>query len=68
MLYGFYRAVKRAAMSVVLTILSLGSRVVLAYVLSSFPEIGVTGIWLSIPIGWALADMYGIIKGYKLVR
>lgn len=68
MLYGFYRAVKRAAMSVVLTILSLGSRVVLAYVLSSFPEIGVTGIWLSIPIGWVLADMYGIIKGYKLVR
>ena len=67
MLYGFYRAVKRAAMSVVLTILSLGSRVVLAYVLSSFPEIGVTGIWLSIPIGWALADMYGIIKGYRLV-
>ena len=68
MLYGFYRAIKRAGMSVILTILSLGTRVVLAYFLSSFPEIGVTGIWLSIPIGWALADMYGIIKGYKLVR
>lgn len=67
MLYGFYRAIKRAGMSVILTILSLGTRVVLAYFLSSFPEIGVTGIWLSIPIGWALADMYGIIKGYKLV-
>lgn len=68
MLYGFYRAIKRAGMSVILTILSLGTRVVLAYFLSSFPEIGVTGIWLSIPIGWALADMYGIIKGYRLVR
>lgn len=68
MLYGFYRAIKRAGMSVILTILSLGTRVVLAYFLSSFPEIGVTGIWLSIPIGWALADMYGMIKGYKLVR
>lgn len=68
MLYGFYRAIKRAEMSVILTILSLGTRVVLAYFLSSFPEIGVTGIWLSIPIGWALADMYGIIKGYRLVR
>lgn len=67
MLYGFYRAIKRAGMSVILTILSLGTRVVLAYFLSSFPEIGVTGIWLSIPIGWALADMYGMIKGYKLV-
>ena len=68
MLYGFYRAIKRAGMSVILTILSLGTRVVLAYFLSSFPEIGVTGIWLSIPIGWALADMYGMIKGYKIVR
>lgn len=68
MLYGFYRAIKRAGMSVILTILSLGTRVVLAYFLSSFPEIGITGIWLSIPIGWALADMYGIIKGYKLMR
>ena len=68
MLYGFYRAIKRAEMSVILTILSLGTRVVLAYFLSSFPEIGVTGIWLSIPIGWALADMYGMIKGYRLVR
>lgn len=68
MLYGFYRAVKRAVVSVVLTVLSLGTRVVLAYFLSSFPEIGVTGIWLSIPIGWALADMYGMIKGYRLVR
>lgn len=68
MLYGFYRAIKRAGMSVILTILSLGTRVVLAYFLSSFPEIGVTGIWLSIPIGWALADMYGMIKGYRLVR
>lgn len=68
MLYGFYRAIKRAEMSVILTILSLGTRVVLAYFLSSFPEIGVTGIWLSIPIGWALADMYGMIKGYKIVK
>lgn len=68
MLYGFYRAIKRAGMSVILTILSLGTRVVLAYFLSSFPEIGVTGIWLSIPIGWALADMYGMIKGYKIVK
>lgn len=67
MLYGFYRAIKRAGMSVILTILSLGTRVVLAYFLSSFPDIGVTGIWLSIPIGWALADGYGIIKGYRLV-
>lgn len=65
MLYGYYRAIKKAGMSVILTILSLGTRVVLAYVLSAIPFFGVTGIWLSIPIGWALADIYGIMKGYR---
>lgn len=63
MLYAYYRAIKKPGMSVILTILSLGSRVVLAYGLSSLPFFGVTGIWLSIPIGWAIADGYGIWKG-----
>ena len=63
MLYAYYRAIKQPGMSVILTILSLGSRVVLAYGLSSLPFLGVTGIWLSIPIGWAIADVYGIWKG-----
>ena len=39
-------------MSVVLTVISLGTRVLLAYTLSMVPWIGVTGIWLSVPIGW----------------
>ena len=65
MLYAYYRAIKQPGMSVILTILSLGSRVVLAYGLSSLPFFGVTGIWLSIPIGWALADVYGIWKGIR---
>ena len=59
LLYGYYRAIKRAEMSVVLTILSLGTRVALAYVLSGF--MGATGIWLAIPIGWGLADICGLI-------
>ena len=33
MLYGYYRAVNKPLMSVVLTILSLGTRVLLAYIL-----------------------------------
>ena len=61
MLYGYYRAVNRPMMSVVLTIISLGTRVVLAYVLSAVPAIGVVGIWVAIPIGWFLADAVGII-------
>lgn len=59
LLYGYYRAVERPAMSVVLTIASLGTRVALAYALSA-TALGVAGIWLSVPIGWALADGIGI--------
>lgn len=57
--YGYYRAMNRPGVSVVLTVISLGTRVVLAYVLSAIPAIGVTGIWAAIPIGWALADAAG---------
>lgn len=66
LLYGLYRALGKPGMSVVLTILSLGTRVVLAYVLSAIPSIGVVGIWWSVPIGWILADTAGFI--YYIVR
>lgn len=61
MLYGFYMAVDKPIMSVVLTVISLGTRVILAYVLSAIDFIGVTGIWAAIPIGWFLADLVGLI-------
>ena len=60
LLYGYFRAICRPAMSVVLTAISLGTRVALAYALSAL--MGETGIWLSIPIGWVLADAAGFIK------
>lgn len=60
LLYGYYRAIRKPNMSVVLTIVSLGTRVVLSYILASIPSIGVIGIWWSIPIGWLLADLLGI--------
>ena len=59
--YGYYRAVKRPGMSLVLTVISLGTRVALAYILSAVPWIGVTGIWASVPIGWLLADLAGYL-------
>ena len=52
-------------MSVILTVLSLGTRVALSYALASLPAVGVTGIWWSIPIGWFIADLVGIVY-YKL--
>ena len=61
MLYGYYRAVNRPNMSVVLTVISLGTRVLLSYTLSKISWLGVTGIWVSIPIGWFLADAVGIL-------
>lgn len=60
LLYGFYRGLGRAGMSIVLTVISLGSRVLLAYALSAVPSIGMLGIWWSVPIGWFLADLFGI--------
>jgi len=59
LLYGLYRALGKPGMSVVLTVISLGTRVVLAYVLSAMPAIGVVGIWWAVPIGWFLADLTG---------
>lgn len=66
LLYGLYRAVGKPGMSVALTVISLGTRVALAYILSAVPAFGIAGIWWSVPIGWFLADAAGL--GYYLVR
>ncbi len=66
LLYGLYRALGKPGMSVVLTVISLGTRVALAYLLSAIPSLGVVGIWWSVPIGWLLADLAG--AGYYLLR
>lgn len=66
LLYGLYRALAKPAISVVLTVISLGTRVALAYILSAIPVVGVAGIWWAIPIGWFLADCTGFF--YYVVR
>ena len=66
LLYGLYRALGKPGMSVVLTVMSLGTRVALAYTLSALPVFGVAGIWWSVPVGWFLADALGI--GYYLIK
>lgn len=60
LLYGYYRGVGKPGISVVLTVISLGTRVVLAYLLA--PLFGTLAIWWAIPIGWFLAIMYGLKK------
>lgn len=61
LLYGYFRGNGRPEISVVLTVISLGTRVLLAYALSPHPSIGVYGIWWAIPIGWILADIAGLL-------
>lgn len=59
LLYGYFRGMNRPSISLLLTVISLGTRVVLAYSLAAVPKIGATGIWWAIPVGWALADLTG---------
>lgn len=47
------------------SILLFALPLMLDYLLSATP-LGVIGIWLSVPIGWALADAIGI--GYYLKK
>ena len=66
LLYGLYRALGKPGMSVVLTVVSLGVRVALAYGLAAIPALGVVGIWWSVPIGWFLADTLGVV--YYMIK
>ena len=58
--YGYFRGVRRPQISLVLTVISLGTWVLLAYALAPRTPLGVTAIWLAIPIGWVLADGVGM--------
>lgn len=59
LLYGYFRAVEKPKVSLLLTIISLGTRVVLAYAFA--PVFGVGAIWWAIPSGWVLADVTGAV-------
>lgn len=66
LLYGLYRGIEKPVMSLLLTILSLGTRVALAYLLAPRPQFGVNAIWWAIPVGWILADLTGYIYYLKI--
>ena len=68
LLYGLYRALGAPGMSVILTVISLGTRVVLAYALASIEVIGLVGVWWSVPIGWFLADAVGLLYYFFFYR
>lgn len=68
LLYGLFRGLGKSSVSIVLTVISLGSRVALAYILSAIPAVGIVGIWWSVPIGWALADVVGFLIYLRQIR
>lgn len=57
LLYGYFRAIEKPMMSVILTVISLGTRVLVSYLLA--PAMGYHVIWCAIPAGWILADLAG---------
>ena len=59
--YGYFRGIGKPHISLILTIISLGTRVALSYTLAPHTPLGVTAIWCSIPIGWFLADAAGLL-------
>ncbi len=59
--YGYFRGVAKPHISLILTVTSLGIRVVLTYMLASNTALGVVAIWISISIGWIFADILGFI-------
>lgn len=65
--YGYFRGINKPYISLVLTVISLGSRVALSYIFAPNTPLGVLAIWISIPVGWALADIagYGLYKNKK---
>ena len=65
--YGYFRGVGKPQISLLLTVISLGTRVLLSYALAPRTLLGVIVIWISIPIGWLLADVTGWVM-YKKNR
>ena len=59
--YGYFRGIRKPHLSLILTIISLGTRVALSYALAPNTPLGVVAIWCSIPIGWFLADIAGLL-------
>lgn len=59
--YGYFRGINKPHISLILTIISLGTRVAMSYALAPHTPLGVVAIWYSIPIGWFLADIAGLI-------
>lgn len=64
MFYGFFRGIGAIRVSILMTIVSQGLRVLLAY--SFAPIRGFSGVCWAIVIGWLLSDLLGFCM-YKRI-
>lgn len=58
LLYATFRGLEKPAVSLLLTVVSLGLRVLIGYTFA--PSLGPDAVWWAIPIGWAAADALGL--------
>ena len=65
--YGHFRGLELPWISFILSIVSLGMRNLISYSFAKTSSLGVFVIYLSIPIGWLLADLTGHVID-KIVR
>lgn len=65
--YGHFRGIELPWVSFILSIVSLGTRNLISYSFAKTTALGVFVIYMSIPIGWLLADIVGYIID-KIVR
>jgi putative MATE family efflux protein len=65
MFYGFFRGIGEVRISIVLTVVSQGIRVCLAYGMAK-TSMGFTGICWAVVLGWFLSDILGFLM-YKRV-
>ncbi len=63
MFYGYYRGLGQLNTSLYLTIISLGTRVIIVASLSA--KLGRQVIWWAAPIGWILADLVGFLVHFR---
>lgn len=68
--YAYFRGIEKPQVSLLLTVISLGTRVLLSYALAPNTPLGVVAIWVSIPVGWLLADVTGAVlyRHLKVMR
>lgn len=57
--YGYFGGINRPHISLILSVILLGTRVVLFYTHAPHTSLGVLAIWMAIPIGCFLADAAG---------